>query len=122
MPGLDEPAAVLTDVIEVGDVQFVKPLVIGLTNRHNVLYDLATARLAAWWTGDTARQQTRGKTWFWQAGVPQLLAVDEPSQAGCELTLLRDGRRVEAVPRGQYVTQFDTLVHQLRRRRVHASA
>ena len=107
-------AAVLTDVIEVGNVPFVKPLVFGFHNRHNVLYDLASGRLAAWWTGDTARQRTRGKTWFWEAGVPQLLPVDAaPRDDGsdCELVLIVDGKRVNAVPRGQYVTEFDTIVH-----------
>ncbi len=64
VPGVSEPAAVLTEVIEVGGRTFVKPLVIGLENRHNVLVDLATSRLAAWWIGDTARQQTRGKSWL----------------------------------------------------------
>ncbi|MEX2115210.1 MAG: c-type cytochrome, partial [Pirellulales bacterium] len=113
LPGDDPRAAVLTDVIEVGDVPFAKPLVIGLANRHNVLYDLATGRLAAWWTGDTARQQTRGKTWFWEAGVPQLLGVNkhEPGDDVCELVLIRDGRRLTALPHQQYVTELDTLEH-----------
>ncbi len=57
LPDVDEPAAVLTDVIEVGTQPFTKPLVIGLDNRHNVLFDLATGRLAAWWIGDTARSK-----------------------------------------------------------------
>ncbi len=113
LPGADQRAAILTDVIEVGDVPFAKPLVVGLPNRHNALYDLATGRLAAWWTGDAARQQTRGKTWFWQAGVPQLLPVanHEPADDACELTLLQAGQRFSAVPHQQYITEFDTLEH-----------
>ena len=113
LPGEIERVAVLTDVIEVDDVPFVKPLVLGFGNRHNVLYDLATGRLAAWWTGDVARQRTRGKSWFWQAGVPQLLSVDngQSDAAVCELVLLRDGQEYHAVPRGQYITEFDTLTH-----------
>jgi cytochrome c2 len=113
LPGHDERAAVLTDGIEVGQARFTKPLVVGLANRHNVLYDLSTARLAAWWLGDVARQQTRGKSWFWEAGVPQLLpVVDETSQsASSELTLVHDGRRYAAVRRGQFITEFDALAH-----------
>ena len=88
-----EPAAVLTDVIEVDGRPFVKPLAIGLPNRHNVLFDLATNRLAAWWIGDTARQQTRGKSWHWEAGIPQLLAAAKPDSraAESELRLVEDG-------------------------------
>jgi mono/diheme cytochrome c family protein len=113
MPDAEQRAAILTDVIEVGDVPFAKPLVAGLPNRHNVLYDLATGRLAAWWTGDTARQQTRGKTWFWEAGVPQLLPVVNhgPADGACELTLLHAGQRLSAAPHQQYITEFDTLEH-----------
>ena len=41
LPDSAECAAVLTDVIEIDGRPWVKPLVIGLSNRHNVLYDLA---------------------------------------------------------------------------------
>ena len=81
LPGQHESPAALTDVIEVGGRGFIKPLVIGLENRHNVLVDLATSRLAAWWIGDAARQQTRGKTWYWEAGMPQVLPVDNSDDA-----------------------------------------
>ncbi|MGD9723202.1 MAG: c-type cytochrome [Pirellulales bacterium] len=113
LPGDARPADVLTDVIDVGGSGFTKPLVVGLANRHNVLYDLATARLAAWWTGDTARQQTRGKTWFWEAGVPQLVPVahDESDDAACELVLWYNGQPCAAVPQGQFLTAFDSLAH-----------
>jgi hypothetical protein len=110
LPGDETRAAVLTDVIEVGGAAFDKPLVIGLANRHNVLYDLATGRLAAWWTGDTARQQTRGKSWFWEAGGLQLLPRADGDHA-CELALLRGDEPIEAVPDGQYITEFDTFTH-----------
>ena len=52
--GTKEPASILTDVMEVGPTVFLKPIVIGFPNRHNVLFDLETGRLAAWWLGDTA--------------------------------------------------------------------
>jgi len=38
----------LTDVVGVGGRGFIKPLVIGLENRHNVLVGLATSPVAAW--------------------------------------------------------------------------
>ena len=111
LPDLEEPAAVLTDVIEVGGSGFIKPLVIGLPNRHNVLYDLATGRLAAWWIGDTARQQTRGKTWYWEAGMPQLLPVDDSDDAPSELTLVRGSRSIAPLRAGQFITEFDSIEH-----------
>jgi mono/diheme cytochrome c family protein/glucose/arabinose dehydrogenase len=108
-----EPAAVLTDVIEVDGREFVKPLAIGMPNRHNVLFDLATNRLAAWWIGDTARQQTRGKSWHWEAGIPQLLAAAKPDPAAAEseLRLVEDGAHLFPVADGQYLTEFDAFEH-----------
>jgi hypothetical protein len=108
-----EHAAVLTDVVEVDGKQFVKPLIVGLANRHNVLYDLASARLAAWWLGDTARQQTRGKSWYWEAGVPQLLEVEKPdaNKHQAELLLLSESSVLEPIAPGQYPTEFDAVGH-----------
>ncbi len=111
LPVKPEPAAVMTDVIEVGGKGFIKPLVIGLDNRHNVLVDLATARLAAWWVGDVGRQQTRGKTWFWEAGMPQLLPVENDDEAPSDLALIAGGKPVHAVLDRQFVTEFDSLDH-----------
>ncbi|MEX0678817.1 MAG: c-type cytochrome [Pirellulales bacterium] len=112
LPELGEPAAVLSDVIEVAGRPFVKPLVVGLKNRHNVLVDLAANRLAAWWIGDVARQQTRGKTWYWEAGQPQLLSVDDESNEPIgDLWLVRGGETIGPVPAGQYVTEIDVLEH-----------
>ncbi len=111
LPDLEEPAAVLTDVIEVGGSGFIKPLVIGLANRHNVLYDLATGRMAAWWIGDAARQQTRGKTWFWEAGMPQLLPVENSESTPSDVALLIGGHALPPVRSGQFITEFDSLEH-----------
>ncbi len=113
LPGSAERAAVLTDVIEVGGRTFVKPLVIGLANRHNVLFDLATGRLAAWWLGDTAAQQTPGKSWRWQAGGTQLLRVaeaDSPEETS-ELLLVDGDKRLSPERDGQYLTAFDRFEH-----------
>jgi mono/diheme cytochrome c family protein len=105
-----ERAAVLTEVIELGDRPIVKPLVIGLSNRHNILFDLATARLAAWWIGDTARQQTRGKSWHWEAGAGQLLPFGKSPSAPCDIQVTR-GDVVSGVLIGQYITEVDWWEH-----------
>jgi hypothetical protein len=119
LPELPEPAAVLTDVIEVSGKGFIKPLVLGLDNRHNLLIDLATARLAAWWVGDVARQQTRGKSWFWEAGIPQLLPVENDEDAPSDLALITRGKPDHAALDRQFVTEFDILEHTPRGLRVN---
>jgi mono/diheme cytochrome c family protein len=77
LPGVTEPASVLTDNMEIGKTVFRKPLVIGLPNRHNILFDLETNRLAAWWIGDTGRERTRAKAWYWEAGGEPLWPLAE---------------------------------------------
>ena len=111
LPELAEPAAVLTDVIEVDAQPFVKPLVVGLDNRHNVLVDLATGRLAAWWIGDAARQNTRGKSWYWESGVPQLLAVDNSDELPADLSLVLGDETLSPRLAGQFVTELDAWEH-----------
>lgn len=113
IPDLNERAAVVTDLVDIGDRQFVRPLVIGLANRHNVLFDLASNRLAAWWLGDTAREQTRGKSWYWEAGMPQLLAVQKKDgpHAASELALLQGDRRILPVSDSDYLSEFDSFEH-----------
>ncbi len=59
---------VFTDPVEKGYI--ARPLVIGLNNGHNVMFDLDTFGLRHWWFGDTARQRTEGKSWYWDiAGI-----------------------------------------------------
>lgn len=106
VPGESEPAAVLTDVLEVGDRVFPKPLVVGLRNRHNVLIDLAANRLAGWWIGDTASQRTRGKSWYWDSGRSHVLPPSEPD-AESELALRRDGRLWPQTAVGQFAAELD---------------
>jgi mono/diheme cytochrome c family protein len=103
-----DPAAepvVMTDVLRLGDTDLVKPFLVGLANRHNVLFDLETARLARWTVGDTARQRTEGKTWFWElAGAPVLDTQDTSP----DLTLLNPrGVPTRFRPLGQFVTEAD---------------
>ena len=95
--------------MEFGKQKFVKPLVIGLPNRHNVLYDLADARLAAWWIGDTARERTRGKSWYWEPGGTQLW---QPAGGPAELRLARGAAWISPdAGSQQFPTEFDWLEH-----------
>jgi cbb3-type cytochrome oxidase cytochrome c subunit len=111
LPNVREPAAVLTDVIEAGGRGFVKPFVLGFENRHNLLVDLASNRLAAWWIGDTAREQTRGKSWYWEAGVPQLLPPDRGGEGPGDLVLVDGDERIAPQAHGQYLTELDGWEH-----------
>lgn len=74
VPGLKESPHVLTDVFQIEDDAFVSSVVIGLPNRHNVLFDLEKNQLAAWWTGDTALERTKGKSWYWEPGGSMIYA------------------------------------------------
>jgi mono/diheme cytochrome c family protein len=89
IPEKNERPIVLHDVVKDGDKTYLFPLVIGLPNRHNVLFDLETNRLAAWWLGDTARQRTKGKSWYWEMGGKSILAPDFDNS---EITLVIDGK------------------------------
>ena len=74
-PQLAEYTHVLTDVLEAPRL-IVRPLVLGLPNRHNLLLDLDRGQLAAWWLGDVARQHTRGKSWYWEPGAVPLVETE----------------------------------------------
>jgi mono/diheme cytochrome c family protein len=107
----NEWAAVGTDVLEDRGRQYLKPLLIGLPNRHNVLLDLEQNRLAGWWLGDAARQRTRGKSWYWEAGgTPYEHLFAEPVE-GSELALELAGRRREPLVVGQFPTEIDQWRH-----------
>lgn len=98
-----EPPIVINDVVKTGDRTFVHPLVIGLPNRQNFLYDLTEGRLAAWWLGDTARQRTKGKSWHWEPGGPMVMP---PAGSGPELAIVRQGKRLHPLPLGQHVAEL----------------
>jgi glucose/arabinose dehydrogenase len=104
--GADPGAApiVVTDVLRPGGQLLVKPFLVGLANRHAALFDLGTARLAHWAVGDTARQRTKGKTWFWE---PAGAAVFDPGLTGPDLALVADGKELPGRPLGQFVTEAD---------------
>ena len=89
--GAKSPAIVIHDNVEAGEHSFVKPLLVAFANRHNVLFDLESYRLAGWWIGDAARQRLRKKYWYWEAaGTPILRA----NQGESEIALIVDGERV----------------------------
>jgi mono/diheme cytochrome c family protein len=95
---------VVTDVLRQGGKTWIKPFLVGLTNRHNVLLDLETAGLALWTVGDTARQRTKGKTWSWElAGTPLL----DPELSGPDLSLTAAGRVFTPRKQGQFLTEAD---------------
>lgn len=104
---VDERASLLTDVVEINERPFLRPLLAALPNRHNVLFDLETARLAGWWTGDAARQYTRGKSWYWEAGGATLLPIEGDS----ELHLVEGNRRLAPVVSRQFAAELDEFAH-----------
>ncbi len=105
--GLDTEARakVLTDVVRFRDQTLTKPLIVGLGNRHNVTFDLETARIASWWIGDTLRQHTEGKTWFWEPGGAEVLG-NERRESDWTLSIGTKNQK-ELLPR-QHVGQFAT--------------
>lgn len=104
VPDLPERGHVLTDVVEVGKERFIKPLLVGLPNRHNVLFDLETAALRRWYLGDTASQHTRGKSWYWEAAGTELY---DRGQTASEWRLLRGSASLTPQLRGQFPTEAD---------------
>ncbi len=72
LPDVPERAWLLTDVIETPHKSYIRPMVIGLPNRQNFLFDLESGNLSTWWLGDIAHQHTRGKSWYWEPGASLL--------------------------------------------------
>lgn len=103
----NHPAAeplLVTDIVERNGSDLIKPFLVGLANRHNVVVDLEAGALTLWTVGDTARQRTKGKNWFWEmAGTPVL----DTGHTSPDLTLLSEGREASARLRGQFVTEAD---------------
>ncbi len=103
---LSDDTHVLTDVLRVDETQYIKPFLIGLPNRHNILFDLAEARLTGWWMGDTASQYTEGKAWHWEAGGVNL--IDAPtSDADFALVSKTSGEVLMPIRERQFITEPD---------------
>ncbi|MCA9183661.1 MAG: hypothetical protein KDA51_19505, partial [Planctomycetales bacterium] len=106
---IDDRAWLLSDVIEANEKAFIRPLVFGLPNRHNFLFDLEAGQLTTWWLGDTAYQYTRGKTWFWAPGAALLT---EPEQALERIRIVdAAGREWKPTPSGQIAAHYDGSMH-----------
>ncbi|MDG2382685.1 MAG: c-type cytochrome [Pirellulaceae bacterium] len=104
----DQRSIVLTDVLYSRGELFVKPFLVALPNRHNVLFDFKTGRLAEWTIGDAARQRTKGKTWFWDLAGTRMLLDNSPDS---DVAILAAGKRYFAETQGQFVTQADRWSH-----------
>ncbi|MFN3190045.1 MAG: hypothetical protein ACE361_05935 [Aureliella sp.] len=113
--GTELQANLVTCVIETPERKYLRPLAIGLPNRHNVLFDMESGSLSGWWIGDTAYQYTRGKTWFWELGNP-FLAAGRPGRASQELQslVLVDSTGAAWVPTkaGQIAVKLDSYRHE----------
>jgi hypothetical protein len=99
---------VITDLVRHGDKTLLRPFLVGLGNRHNVLLNLEVGSLALWAVGDSARQRTKGKNWFWElAGTPVL----ETKLTEADIALMVAGPNLGAGlaprPRGQFITEVD---------------
>ncbi|MGD9649103.1 MAG: hypothetical protein AB7U73_25555, partial [Pirellulales bacterium] len=112
LPDEDELPVFVQDVFQIGNRKFVDPLVIGLPNRHNLLFDLEMSRLAGWWIGDTARQRTKGKSWHWEPGgtlvapLPDQENADD-APATSEMLLLRGDEIIAPQRVGQSLARLD---------------
>ncbi|HBE67677.1 MAG TPA: hypothetical protein DDW52_05960 [Planctomycetaceae bacterium] len=112
---ITEQPIILTDVFECeNDQTFLRPVVVGLANRQNVMFDLERAEVAAWWSGDTAFQRTRGKTWYWEPGAQ--FHGSPNSRASQRLAALESYRLIEPTgqiwspkPDGQWSAKLETL-------------
>lgn len=102
-------AVVGTDVLKIEGKTFIKPVIIGLPHRQNVLFDLESGNLARWWSGDTMEQRTQGKTWYWQSEAPALMtgSTKEP-----ELAVLRGSARLLPQLQGQVRWQLQRWSHE----------
>jgi hypothetical protein len=98
------PPLLVTDMLQNGEQTILRPFLVGLANRHNVLFDLEAGGLARWLVGDVAYQRTKGKAWFWDLGGTTVL---ETGLATPDLSLAAGGQELSAVPQGQFVTEAD---------------
>jgi mono/diheme cytochrome c family protein len=101
----DAEPLVLTDLLRHGERTRIEPFLVGLANRHNVLFDLESGGLSQWSAGDLARQYTRGKTWFWEPGGATIL---ENAWTAPDLSMSLNGRDLTARPLGQFLTEADS--------------
>ncbi len=93
---LDERAVIVSDLLSWDSGLLIRPLVIGLPHRHNIVLDLNAGSWIGWYLGDTARQRALGKGWQWEPGGANLL---ESSESQAEFTVRSpDGRWHKCIP------------------------
>lgn len=97
-----EVPQIVLDTIHHQDTVYTKPFLAALPNRHNLLFDLESNRLVAWYVGDAASQRTKGKSWFWRAEGHNLL-VNRSLKP--EISLVVDGKETVPLIRDQVLAQ-----------------
>tara|TARA_B100000945_G_scaffold319520_1_gene326924 strand:- start:5171 stop:9409 length:4239 start_codon:yes stop_codon:yes gene_type:complete len=110
---VDRGAKVLTDVVFHHDVQYIKPALIGLRNRHNLMWDMEAGRFLGWWQGDIARQRTKGKIWFWETAGESWsgLKLEDGFQGVPDFQLINDDGEIHSPALvGQFTTSLDSWV------------
>lgn len=94
----------ITDIVHVEKSTRLKPFLVGLANRHNALIDLERAAFSHWTIGDVGRQQTKGKTWYWElAGT----TVFDTGLSGPDVSLVQGEKELTAALQGQFITEAD---------------
>jgi cytochrome c len=105
-PARRERAIVVSDVVQAEGRTWIKPLLIGLPHRHNLVFDFETNRLARWSLGDLARQRTKGKSWHWEAAGVDLWGPGAATlDAASELLWEVAGERRTPPLRGQFPSE-----------------
>lgn len=61
-----ERTRIIRDVFKIGDEYIPRAFAVGFDNGHSFVYDLDRFAVRAWSFGDFARQNTVGKTWYWE--------------------------------------------------------
>ncbi|MFO0869516.1 MAG: hypothetical protein U0935_11340 [Pirellulales bacterium] len=108
LPNEGKRAEVITDLVVADGKTWIKPFLVGLPNRHNLLFDLETNSLSRWWLGDVARQRTKGKSWYWEpAGVDLWRGPTLSTGDVGEWWWDDQGSRRGPVVRGQFPTELD---------------
>jgi len=110
VPEYHAAVKVLTDVLIHRDQQYIKPVLIGMRNRHNLLFDMQQGTFLGWWQGDIARQRTKGKTWYWETdgGGWGVLPHSRNSLPVPDFQMqLDDGTLLAPQVAGQFTTELD---------------
>jgi mono/diheme cytochrome c family protein len=101
----------LTDVLIHRDQQYIKPALVGMRNRHNLLFDMQHGTMLGWWQGDIARQRTKGKVWYWETDGASWGTVNSSGELSAipDFRLqLADGQLIAPSAVGQFSTELDS--------------